>query len=152
MIIHHNEYLSAHIKPTPVTETFQAYPTLEVKVDTPFISFWMDEDGFLCCRYAEDLHLSLDVAVSVVESRIFFAKGNSYPLLIDMRGIKSTTKKARQYMATIGATLVKAGALITGSALNRTLGNIFLTIDKPLVPTKLFTDEVSARQWLKQYL
>ena len=135
-----------------MTEPFQVSQSLEEKVNTPYISLWMDEEGFLCCQYAENLHLSLEVAVSIVESRIFFAKGNTYPLLIDMRGIKSTTKKAREYMATIGATLVKAGALITGSALNRTLGNIFLTIDKPLVPTKLFTNEVNARQWLKQYL
>jgi hypothetical protein len=55
-------------------------------------------------------------------------------------------------MATIGATLVKACALITGSGFNRTLGNIFLTIDKPAVPTKLFTDEGKAREWLQQYL
>jgi hypothetical protein len=55
-------------------------------------------------------------------------------------------------MATIGATLVKAGALITGSAVNKTIGNIFLSIDKPLVPTKLFTNEESARQWLREYL
>jgi hypothetical protein len=124
----------------------------EEKMETPYISLWMDQEGFLCGRYADDLHLSYDAAVSVVESRIFFAKGLSYPLLVDMRGIKSTTKEARQYLATVGATLVKAGALITGSAINRTLGNIFLTIDKPAVPVKLFTKEASAREWLKQYL
>jgi hypothetical protein len=134
-----------------VTETFQVSQSLE-KVETPYISMWMDEEGFICCQYAKDLHLSLEAAISIVESRIFFAKGNSYPLLIDMRGIKSTTKKAREYMATIGATLVKAGALITGSAVNKTIGNIFLSIDKPLVPTKLFTNEESARQWLREYL
>jgi hypothetical protein len=65
-----------------------------------------------------------------------------------MRGIKSTTKEARRYLATIGATLVMAGALITGSPLNRALGNIFLTIDKPSVPTKLFTSETKALEWL----
>jgi hypothetical protein len=135
-----------------VTETFQHAPSLLEKVETPYITLWMDEEGFLCGRYPENTHLSLEVAISIVESRIFFAKGNSFPLLIDMRGIKSTTRKAREYMATIGATLVKAGALITGSALNRTLGNIFLKIDKPVVPTKLFTNEESARQWLRQYL
>ena len=86
------------------------------------------------------------------EARLFFSKGKSSILLVDMRGIKSTTKAAREYMATIGVTLVKACALITGSGFNRTLGNIFLTIDKPAVPTKLFTDEGKARAWLQQYL
>jgi hypothetical protein len=121
------------------------------KFETPYVTFWMEED-FLCCRYADDLHLSLDIATFIVESRIFFAKGRSYPLLIDMRGIKSTSKKARQHMATIGATLVKGAALITGSAVNRTLGNIFLTIDRPEVPVKLFTSEATAREWLKNFV
>lgn len=123
----------------------------EERFETPYVTFWMDQE-FLCCRYADGLHLSLDVAVFAVESRIFFAKGQSYPLLIDMRGIKSTTRKARQHMATIGATLVKGAALITGSSINRALGNIFLTIDKPEVPIKMFTKEGHARQWLMQYV
>ena len=127
-------------------------PQIKERVETPYVSMWMDEEGFLCCQYCKDLHLSLEAAISVVESRIFFAKGASYPLLIDMRGIKSTTKKARQYMATIGATLVTAGALITGSSLNRMLGNVFLSIDKPQVPTRLFTNETSARQWLRGFV
>jgi hypothetical protein len=125
---------------------------LDKKVVTPYITLWMDAEGFLCARYADDLHLTLEVATAIVESRIYFAKGNSYPVLVDMRGIKSTTKKAREYMATIGSTRVTAGALITGSPWNRTLGNLFLTIDKPEVPTRLFTNELSARLWLKQYL
>lgn len=73
-------------------------------------------------------------------------------MLIDMKGIKSTTREARTYMATVGATLVKAAALITGSAINRTIGNIFLKIDRPPVPLKLFTSEEKARKWLRQFV
>src|SRR5689334_19057038 len=133
-----------------MTESLVAPIDIMEKFETPYITFWMDQ-GFLCCRYADDLDLSLDVAVFVVESRIFFAKDQSYPLLIDMRGIKSTTREARKHMAAAGAKLVKAAALITGSAINRTLGNIFLAIDKPPVPIRLFTNEASARAWLKQF-
>lgn len=120
-------------------------------MDTPHLSMWMDGE-FLCARYAADLHLSLDVAKACVEARIFFTKGLAFPLLIDMRGIKSTTREARLYMASVGATLVKAAALITGSSVNRTIGNIFLKIDRPPVPLKLFISEVKARQWLSQFV
>lgn len=106
------------------------------------------EDDIMYCTYANNLHVSLEVAKAVVESRIYFSKGKDYLLLIDMRGIKSSTKEARRYLATIGATLVKAGALITGSPLNRALGNIFLKIEKPLVPAKLFTCKEKAKSWL----
>jgi len=121
------------------------------RMKTQYLSMWMD-NGFLCCRYATDLHLSLDVAKACVEARIFFARGLAYPLLIDMKGIKSTTREARLYMASVGATLVKGAALITGSAVNRTIGNIFLKIDRPPVPLKLFTSEEKARHWLSQFL
>jgi len=117
---------------------------------TPYVTMRIEGD-IMYCRYADNLHVSLDVARAVVESRIYFAKGRSFPLLVDMRGIKSTTREARTYLATIGCTLVTAGALITGSVFNRTLGNIFLTIDKPLVPSKLFTSEDKARTWLSGF-
>ena len=103
-----------------MTDTLVTPIVRDERFETPYVTFWMEE-GFLCCRYADDLHLSLDIAIFIVESRIFFAKGKSYPLLIDMRGIKSTSKKARQHMATVGATLVKGAALITGSEINTNL-------------------------------
>jgi hypothetical protein len=112
----------------------------------------MDDEGFVCCKYADDIHLSLDVARLCVEARLSFYEGNSYPLLVDMKGIKSTSQRARDYLASVGIVQVKAGAFVTGSAMNRIIGNIFLTIDKPAVPSKLFSDETSAREWLKQYV
>lgn len=132
-------------------ELMTAPQNLKDSFESPYISMWMEEN-IMCCKYADDLHVSLEVAKSCVEGRIFFSKGKSSVLLIDMRGIKSITRDARDYMASVGAILVIAGALITGSQLNRTIGNIFLTIDKPPVPTKLFTNEQKARQWLKGYL
>ena len=134
-----------------IAEELTAINVEEERLILPYVSMWMDGE-IICGEYARDLHLSLEVAKTCVEARLFFSKGKMRALLIDMRGIKSTTKPAREYMATIGATLVKACALITGSGFNRTLGNIFLTIDKPAVPTKLFTDEGKAREWLQQYL
>jgi hypothetical protein len=112
---------------------------------------WIDGD-ILCGRYSDGLHLNLDIAKACVEARIFFAKGKSYPILVDMTGLKSTSKEASRYMATMGATLVSAGALVVGSPFNRFMGNIFLKIDKPPVPTRLFTREIEAKEWLMQFV
>jgi hypothetical protein len=118
---------------------------------TPYVSMWMEE-GILYGKYVDDLHMTLEIAKYCVDSRFQFSNSRSFALLVDMRGIKSMTPEARKYMSSVGAVLVKAGALIIGSPLNRTIGNIFLTIDKPPVPLKLFTDKEKARQWLQQYL
>ena len=120
------------------------------KLVTPHITLWF-QDGILYGRYTEGLDVSLEVAKELVESRIIYSEGKSCALLIDMRGIKSATLHAREYLATIGATHLKAAALIVGSKLERTTGNIFLMIDKPLVPTRLFTNEARAVGWLKHY-
>jgi len=118
--------------------------------ESPYISIhW--EDELLVCQYARNLHLSLEVAKQCVEGRIFFSKGKNCLLLVDMTGIKSTTREARHYMATIGTTQVIAAALITGSTLNRALANLFLTVNKPQVPTRLFTNPEKAKQWLRQF-
>jgi hypothetical protein len=120
------------------------------KLVTPYITMWF-HDGILYGRYAEGLDVSLDIAKELVESRILYSEGKSCPMLIDMKGVKSATPQAREYLATIGATHLKAGALIVGSQMNMAIGNVFLMIDKPLVPTKLFTNEDRAVEWLRQY-
>lgn len=132
------------------TMTSQATQTAE-KFESPYVTMWI-ENGILYGRFANDLELTLPIAKACVEGRIFFSKGKSYPMLVDMTGLKSVNKQARQYMATMGATLVTAGALITRSAVSKMIGNMFLTIDKPPVPVKLFTSELKAREWLKGYL
>lgn len=116
-----------------------------------YATFWIDR-GILYCKYADGLHLSLQVARAIVEERIAFSKGRPYPVLVDMKGIKSSTGAARKFMATNGTMMVVAGALITGSRLNKALGNLFLKIDMPPVPTRLFTQEYKAVAWLRTFL
>jgi hypothetical protein len=110
------------------------------------------EKGILHCVYSENLHLNLEMAVQCVKERIEFSKGISYPCLIDIGGIKAVDSEARAYMATEGAKLVKAAALLTNSIYTKILGNIFLTINKPEIPVRLFSDKAAAIKWLKQYL
>lgn len=93
------------------------------------------EEGILFCRYADNL--DLDILKSIVESRINFSKGISFPVFGKCEGVRSFTKEARDYGANEGVRLVKAGALVVDSALTKMLVNLFLLINKPNVPTKL---------------
>jgi hypothetical protein len=123
---------------------------LEDRIDNQYIRIRKDGD-FLYGIFADNLHVTIDIAKACVETRLALSEGRSYPQLIDVTGIKSITKEAREYLATEGTKLVKAGAFIVGSPLNKMLGNIFLFINTPEVPTKLFTDEGKAKEWLKKY-
>jgi hypothetical protein len=47
--------------------------------------------------------------------------------------------------------LVSAVALVVATPLSRMMGNFFLTVSKPMAPTRLFDDEASALAWLQEF-
>lgn len=117
---------------------------------TPYMNMWW-EGNILRCTFADKLELTLEKASFCVQKRIAFSEGIDRLCLIDMRGLKSVTKDAREYLADEGSKCITAGALLIGSALTRTIGNIFLSLNKPPVPTKLFTDVQEAKEWLMRF-
>jgi hypothetical protein len=41
-------------------------------------------------------------------------------------------------------------AVLVGNPMSRIIGNFFLRVTRPAYPTRLFTDEASARRWLRE--
>jgi hypothetical protein len=72
--------------------------------------------------------------------------------MVDMTGVKGANRDARNYLAQEGNLLVTAGALLTESIYAKMLGNIFLAINQPKIPARLFSDKAAAIKWLKKYL
>jgi len=109
------------------------------------------EDGILYGVFKIPV-LDIDGAKIALETRLKVAGGVSFPFLVDARGVKSISKEARDYLASDDGTQnVNASALLLESALGRFLGNFFLQLSKPKVPTRLFTSENDALEWLGQY-
>ena len=122
----------------------------ENKFENAYIKI-REEEGILYCEFADNLEVTLEVAKVCVAARIGFSKEKSYPALIYMKGIKSVTKEAREYMAKEGVQLLTAGALVISSPLSKVIGNLFLRINKPPIPTQIFTNEKEAKKWLKKH-
>jgi hypothetical protein len=81
------------------------------------------------------------------------SKGKKLPLLVDSRNIKSMEREARVYYAgEEGRKSVSACALLIGSPVSRVIGNFFMGLNKPLVPTRLFTSETEAIEWLRRFI
>jgi len=73
-------------------------------------------------------------------------------VIIDMTAVYEISKKARDYFANERtASIQRATALLIGSAVSRTIGNFFLGLNKPITPTKLFTDPQEAIKWLRTF-
>ena len=125
----------------------------EVNVD--YLSFEI-VNGLLICTYKSDLEIDIEIAKEIVRKRLKLIgdENKIYPTLIDGRGLKSIDKKSRDYFSSEEARKgIAAVALLAGSVFTKFIGNFFLKIsyDKPTFPTKLFTDETKALQWLEQF-
>src|SRR4051812_492651 len=113
--------------------------------------FWK-EGGFLrgeCFDAAEE---TLADAKDQVAQQRTMLDGKPLPFLMDIRRVRSLSRDARAYFATREAAEVFAAtALLISSPLSRAVGNFFLGLNKPSMPTRLFTSEADALAWLEQY-
>lgn len=99
------------------------------------------------------MDIDLDTARKIVEYRIIATEGKTFPLLADMKCIKSSTKAARDFFASeSGCQGLTSTALLIDSPLGSMIANFYISINKPLRPVRVFTDEAKAKKWLAQYL
>jgi hypothetical protein len=114
---------------------------------------WMGKDGIArtCVKPGIDITLEHAVENSKIVNGLY--TDHKFPILIDSRGIKSMSYEARHHFSVRGRdTNTCAFAIIIGSTISRVLGNFYLGINKPTVPTRLFDNEDAAIDWLQQFL
>jgi hypothetical protein len=110
----------------------------------------LNELGLVIVRIKDGAYQSLadakvNLALAVSETR-----GERRPLLIDIRKAQPLEADARHHYS--GQTLVERfsalALLIEGSPFGRMMGNVYLRIARPGIPTQLFSDEGRALEWL----
>ena len=73
-------------------------------------------------------------------------------VLVDLRDITQISKEARDYFANERtASIQRATALLVHSPVSRVIGNFFMGLNKPVSPTRMFTDLEMAVQWLHRF-
>lgn len=109
------------------------------------------ENGIFRARIFAD-KVDLNIVETGVRERVKLCGGNAFPMLSDLRKMKHVDQEARAYLAKPESTvLISAGAFLVNNQLQKLLGNFFILIDKPEIPTRLFTDEAEALAWLQQF-
>lgn len=100
----------------------------------------------------QNISIDTNIAKDAVKSRLEVSSGISYPVLINIKSVIKVTKEARDFLASEeGCRGVTASAIVVNSALTSMIGNFFIRVSKPLVPTRLFTDENAAIKWLSAF-
>lgn len=122
------------------------------ELTTRTMRYQLDDQGFVWAAALPGSTHDLDDARENVRTAIEISGGAKVPHLIDMRLIRNQTREARAYYAgPETAEAISAVALLIGSPLSRAIANFFLGLNKPMMPTRLFTSEEEAIDWLLQH-
>lgn len=119
--------------------------------DTDKIAKMQLEDGVFHVVFEKDINMTLECARVVLKQRLKMSEFKDYPLYVDIRGILSIDRNARKYLSSNeGTKNALAAAIHVNNPISKFLGNLFIRVDKPEKPTKLFTDKKNALAWLKK--
>lgn len=120
-------------------------------LETSYAAYWI-QDGIVWEVFKLNLIINTEIAKDIVKKRLEVSNGISRPILLDIKGLLSVDTASRKYLAgKEAAYLISAGAILVNGNISRFAGNIFLTIDRPVIPTKLFTDQEKAIKWLQKF-
>lgn len=112
----------------------------------------IDSHGFILTIVAKGAEVQVEDAKWNTEKVIQVSGGSNFPILVDLREIKSISKEARDHFSMRGRKPhVTAIAMLVSSPVSSVIGNFFLGLNKPVVPTRLFTKEKDAILWMKKY-
>jgi hypothetical protein len=114
---------------------------------------WLEADGIVRAKMFAHVELDRVDAEEAIHAIAKVTGGARRPVLVDMTQIKFMTREARTYFAgPETANAESAAALLIRSPLARAIGNFFMGLNKPLMPTRLFTSEEAALTWLRDFV
>ena len=111
----------------------------------------LGKDGILRTKIFEGVEIGLR---DVQEYYVFTEKltgGEKALVLLDGTASFTITDEARAYASEQANKTRAATALIVGSAAARIFYNLYVQINKPQTPTRMFNDEASAIEWLNTF-
>jgi hypothetical protein len=107
------------------------------------------EDRIVVVRLG-DLVQTVDDARENLDACARLAAPDRKPLLSDIRMAKPLMPEVRRvYMGESLAAFAAMAMLVRSSPLGRTMGNVYLKIARPAIPSKLFAQESKALAWLR---
>lgn len=117
----------------------------------PKFRIWLRPDGIVQLVWAPRAASGLEDAFAAREAMTRLTSGRRRPVLVDTHEAGPQDRPSRTEFARWGD-LVSAVALLVETPLSHMMGNFFLSVSKPMAPTRLFGDEASAVAWLLEFV
>lgn len=125
--------------------------TIDKEGSNQYMEMWIS-DGILYGKYKKGVVVDLPIAKFLLEERLRFTEGKSYPVFVDVKEVTYWTKEARAFQATDeNHAGVLAFGMYISSAVQRTIIKFYLYFNKPKVPTECFPTKEMTLAWLSQY-
>jgi len=110
------------------------------------------DDGIIEFRYKHGCVVDLDAAKELVSAAQELV-GDSSPrgTIVIVGDVQKVTRDARQFFSQSeeNQRLSTQVALVVTSPIARMIGNFMMGLNKPIIPTRLFTEGEDALQWLR---
>ncbi len=122
-------------------------------ITTKTTGYYFDEDRkILFGSVLKGAEIEVEDAIEgfIARQKILESKQPT-PLILDIRKIEHISSEARQYSSRSTDGLLCL-AIVVDSGYSKIFGNYALFLNRPLIPTKLFTSEEKALQWVEKQM
>jgi hypothetical protein len=111
-------------------------------------------DGIVITRVRADVQQSIDDAVENVSAAAEACCGKRSPIVDDLRESMTLDAETRHYYSGKQLTdfFSSLALLVSAGAFGKMMGNLYLRVANPGIPSKLFDSETDAIQWSARHL
>ena len=110
----------------------------------------LNDDGIAVWTSHRGAHETLASAKEIVAAYERLGGGRRLRIVADIRGVRVADRAARQHFSSDDMVAVaSAMAVVIDSGISRIIGNFFMGLNKPRIPTRLFTSVDAGVEWAK---
>ncbi len=123
-----------------------------MRIELSHSTLYLREDGILQLNSTNHVYTVADMK-EINEAKYKLLEGKNAPLLVIASAYASVENDAREFMASDeNQQQSSMEAFVICSLAQKILANFYLAVNKPKVPTRFFSDIISAEKWLQLQL
>jgi hypothetical protein len=120
-------------------------------LDTPYVYYELQGD-LLVVTYKKDIKVNPEMAKDIIRERHEFTNNKPVVLLVYNQGVVRMDKKAREYLSSgDGVKGIIAAGIVVGSPFTSFMANFFVSVNKPKMPVRVFSNSEDALTWLQKF-
>ena len=128
----------------------EAHNNTKLKFD--FGEIWLGDDEIIRLIYYPNTEIDIDKAREIGFVIAEISRGKKRPMYVDSRNVKNANLEARNHLASTEVTRWTSAIGSYNNPITYILAGLYIKINKPPYPIKVFKSEEKAIEWLKGFL